>query len=251
MSIQGYFADKELLVTGVTGLVGKALLEKILRDLPHVRRVHLLIRERVTRNGRRVTPEERLQREILTSSAFDRLREAHGDEGLAALVREKVRVVGGDLSEDEPRHRAGDPPKPPAERQGHHQLRRYGLLRRLPQRGPGPQHTGPSSRTGLRPRLRVAAGGPGIDLLRPRHQRRGRKRGAPGPQRGPAAEHRPLRRGRRGRCRIGTDPQGGAPLARPDTQGLFRLRGAAAGGRSQLRRQAAGGRGASQGVGRA
>ena len=101
MSIQGYFADKELLVTGVTGLVGKALLEKILRDLPHVRRVHLLIRERVTRNGRRVTPDERLQREILTSSAFDRLREAHGDDGLAALVREKVRVVGGDLSEDD------------------------------------------------------------------------------------------------------------------------------------------------------
>ena len=74
MTIQEYFADKELLLTGVTGLVGKALLEKILRDLPDVGRVHLLIRERVTRNGGVVSPEERFQREILTSSAFERLR---------------------------------------------------------------------------------------------------------------------------------------------------------------------------------
>ena len=100
MTIQKYFADKEILVTGVTGLVGKALLEKLLRDLPDVRRVHLLVRGRVTRNGRRVSPQERLEAEILSSSAFDRLRQERGPEGFADLVRDKVRVVAGDLSEE-------------------------------------------------------------------------------------------------------------------------------------------------------
>ena len=100
MTIQEYYADKELLITGVTGLVGKALLEKILRDLPDVRRVHLLIRERVTRNGTVVSPEERLQREILTSSAFTRLREVHGDS-FSAMVESKVEVVAGDMSDND------------------------------------------------------------------------------------------------------------------------------------------------------
>ena len=100
MTIQEYFADKELLVTGVTGLLGKALLEKILRDLHGVRRVHILIRERVTRNGRVVSPEERLQSDILASSAFDRLREIHGD-AFSSMMQGKVEVVAGDLSQQD------------------------------------------------------------------------------------------------------------------------------------------------------
>jgi len=97
LTIREYYADKELLVTGVTGLVGKVLLEKILRDLPGVRRVHLLIRESVARNGRVVSPDERLQSEVLASSAFDRLREIHGD-GFSSMVQGKVEVVRGDMS---------------------------------------------------------------------------------------------------------------------------------------------------------
>lgn len=100
LTIREYFDDKELLLTGVTGLVGKALLEKILRDLPGVRRVHLLIRERVARNGRVVSPEERLQSEVLASSAFDRLRETHGD-AFSSMVQSKVEVVPGDLSQQD------------------------------------------------------------------------------------------------------------------------------------------------------
>ena len=100
MSIREYFADKEVLVTGVTGLVGKALLEKVLRDLPEVRHVHVLIRPKTTRRGRTTSPEQRFQREVLASSAFDRLREIHGDS-FDALVGEKVSVVAGDLAEDD------------------------------------------------------------------------------------------------------------------------------------------------------
>ena len=99
MKIQEYFADKEVLVTGVTGLVGKALLEKILRDLPGVPRVHLLIREKVRRSGQMLSPEERLQREVLASSAFDRLREIHG-AAFSSMVEDKVEVVAGDLSQE-------------------------------------------------------------------------------------------------------------------------------------------------------
>ena len=100
MNIRESFADKEVLVTGATGLVGKVLLEKILRDLPDVRLVHVLIRSKVMRSGKVVTPEERLQREVLGSSAFDRLRRIHGDS-FASMTDDKIRVVAGDLTEQD------------------------------------------------------------------------------------------------------------------------------------------------------
>ena len=98
MSIQEYFAEKEILLTGSTGLVGKLMLEKILRDLPDVPRVHILIRAKAARFQQVESPEQRFQREVLASSAFDRLRELHGD-AFSSMVQERVAVVAGDLAE--------------------------------------------------------------------------------------------------------------------------------------------------------
>ncbi|MCH6563820.1 MAG: SDR family oxidoreductase [Myxococcales bacterium] len=61
-------------------------------------RVHVLIRPKATRSGQIVSPQERLENEILSSSAFDRLRKMHG-ESFSSMARDKVEVVAGDLSE--------------------------------------------------------------------------------------------------------------------------------------------------------
>ena len=99
MSIQEYFNDKVVLVTGGTGLVGRILVEKVLRDLPQIRCLYVLVRPRTDRSGRAVSADERLHQEIFASSAFDRLRLRLGDD-FEPLVREKVEAVAGDLSEE-------------------------------------------------------------------------------------------------------------------------------------------------------
>jgi 1-acyl-sn-glycerol-3-phosphate acyltransferase len=99
MSGRAYYAGKAILVTGATGLVGKALIETVLRALPEVRRVYLLVRSRRDAVGRPVSVEQRLQRDVFASSAFDALRAQHG-AGFAAFVESKVEAVEGELERD-------------------------------------------------------------------------------------------------------------------------------------------------------
>ncbi len=96
-SIRRFFAGKEMLLTGATGFVARVLVEKVLRDLSEIGRVHVLIRPSVGRTGMTETAEERLRKEVLDSSAFDRLREVHGDR-FDAFIAGKVSAVTGDLS---------------------------------------------------------------------------------------------------------------------------------------------------------
>jgi len=84
-------AGRRVLVTGVTGFVGEALLERLLADFPDVRLV-VLIRPRRGRSG-----QARL-RSALAKPAFRALRERLGADGLAALAAERVEVLEGDLS---------------------------------------------------------------------------------------------------------------------------------------------------------
>lgn len=44
MNIETYFKDKNILMTGITGFVGKVLLEKVLRSLPESGKLYLLVR---------------------------------------------------------------------------------------------------------------------------------------------------------------------------------------------------------------
>src|SRR5947209_382559 len=81
---------KHLLVTGVTGFVGEALLERVLHDLPDTT-VTVLVRGRGTDS-----PEQRVV-QLLAKPAFARLRQRDGDDAVDALVGTRVRVLGGDL----------------------------------------------------------------------------------------------------------------------------------------------------------
>jgi len=90
LRITDALAGKHLLVTGVTGFVGEALLERLLYDLPDTR-VTVLVRPRGA------TTAEQRTRQLLTKPAFERLRERDGAEAVDALVGTRVTVLDGDL----------------------------------------------------------------------------------------------------------------------------------------------------------
>ena len=69
LSILGYFTNKTLLISGTTGFLGKVILEKILRDIPDIKRIYVLIRPK-----KKFSPQERLKREIFASPLFERLK---------------------------------------------------------------------------------------------------------------------------------------------------------------------------------
>jgi HAD superfamily hydrolase (TIGR01490 family) len=92
MSIQA-LSGRRIFVTGSTGFVGTALVERLLRCVPDVELVLLV------RDGRRSSARRRVDREILRNDCFDRLRAELGDDGFAARC-ERVRVVSGDVGTD-------------------------------------------------------------------------------------------------------------------------------------------------------
>jgi HAD superfamily hydrolase (TIGR01490 family) len=84
-----------MLITGATGFVGEALLERVLHDLPDTR-VLLLVRPR---GG--VSAEERVAN-LMRGAAFGRLRQRDGDAAVDALLGDRVEVIAGDLDEIPP-----------------------------------------------------------------------------------------------------------------------------------------------------
>jgi long-chain acyl-CoA synthetase len=97
-TIAEFFANKTVLVTGATGFLGKAIVEKALRGLPDIRRIYLLIRSK-DRGSRSLPAEQRFRDEILKSSIFDRLRHDLGDK-FEDLIESKVAVIAGDLTDE-------------------------------------------------------------------------------------------------------------------------------------------------------
>ena len=94
-----FLRGKTLLITGSTGFLAKGLVEKILWEVPDVRRLYLLIRPRRRPDRTVLSPEERLEREVFQSSAFARLRARYGEE-FQPFVRERVSAFGGNLTMD-------------------------------------------------------------------------------------------------------------------------------------------------------
>ena len=73
---------KTILVTGSTGFLGKSIVEKCLRSIPEIKRINLAIRSSPRRRA-----SERLEREVLSSPAFKRLKEQLGEERFTAVTR--------------------------------------------------------------------------------------------------------------------------------------------------------------------
>lgn len=84
-------AGRRVLLTGATGFVGEALLERVLSDLPDTRVVLLV------RGSPGATAAQRVE-QLLTKPAFRALHQRVGDEGLRRLLDERIEVLDGDLS---------------------------------------------------------------------------------------------------------------------------------------------------------
>ncbi len=91
-SIRETFAGKHLLVTGVTGFLGKVWLAMVLDQLPEVRRITLLARGQKGQSA-----GARFEKIYETSPAFRPLREKHG-VGFRKLIAAKVEVLDAPLT---------------------------------------------------------------------------------------------------------------------------------------------------------
>src|SRR6516165_7889282 len=83
---------RRIAITGATGFLGTALVERIMRSIPDSE-VVLLVRP-----GRRGAAD-RVRREVLKNSCFDRLRRELGDDFDAEVAR-RMRIVPCDVSVD-------------------------------------------------------------------------------------------------------------------------------------------------------
>ena len=57
MSIEEFYVDKSVFITGATGFLGKVLLEKLLRSCRRIKRIYLLARARADQ-----TPQQRIDK---------------------------------------------------------------------------------------------------------------------------------------------------------------------------------------------
>ena len=82
-------SKRRIAITGSTGFVGTALVERLLRGVPDCELILLV------RDGRRTPAARRTAREILANDAFDRLREEHAtsDESFDDMCARRITTI--------------------------------------------------------------------------------------------------------------------------------------------------------------
>jgi len=88
-SLQG----KQVFITGASGFLGKAIVEKLLREVPEIGGIHLLIR-----GSKRQSAQERAMDGVFGSSLFDTLRTTHGAQ-FEQFIEQKVHIIAGELTQ--------------------------------------------------------------------------------------------------------------------------------------------------------
>lgn len=86
-------AGKKIAVTGATGFLGTALVERLLRSVPDCEVVCIV------RPTRKFSPMERVMREIIRNDCFDRLRGELGDK-FDAHIQKHLSAIAGDVSSE-------------------------------------------------------------------------------------------------------------------------------------------------------
>ena len=86
-------AGKRIALTGATGFLGTALVERLIRSIPDCELVLIV------RPGRRGA-HQRVEREILRNDAFDGLRNSLGVESFSKIIDQRITVIAGDVTTD-------------------------------------------------------------------------------------------------------------------------------------------------------
>jgi HAD superfamily hydrolase (TIGR01490 family) len=86
-------AGRRIAITGSTGFLGTALVERLLRSAPDCELVLIV------RPGRRGAAR-RVERDILRNDAFDALRDRLGADGFADMTAQRVTAIAGDVTID-------------------------------------------------------------------------------------------------------------------------------------------------------
>ncbi|KAK4730750.1 hypothetical protein R3W88_023738 [Solanum pinnatisectum] len=89
IGIVEFFEGKNILVTGATGFLAKALIEKMLRTTPKVNKIYLLIRAKDEEAA-----FHRLKIEIMESELFKYLEEMHGEYYKSFILDKLIPIVG-------------------------------------------------------------------------------------------------------------------------------------------------------------
>jgi long-chain acyl-CoA synthetase len=93
LSIRDSLAGKHVLVTGVTGFLGKVWVLSLIEHVPDIGRITVVVRGR-----RGESAVARTEREWGVSPALRPLRQAHG-KGVAERIAAKVQVLPGDIAQ--------------------------------------------------------------------------------------------------------------------------------------------------------
>src|ERR671916_2643894 len=88
------FQGRNIFIIGATGFLGKVTLSMLLDRFPGVGRVYVTVRARSQEES-----ETRFWNNVITAPPFDPLRERYG-AAFEDFIRDKVRLVNGDISED-------------------------------------------------------------------------------------------------------------------------------------------------------
>ena len=93
LNVKEFYRGKNILITGVTGFLGKVILEKLLRTCPDVNQLYVMVRPK-----KKIHPMDRINKGILTSPCFKHVRALHGEKGYWKFVTEKITPIQGDLT---------------------------------------------------------------------------------------------------------------------------------------------------------
>src|SRR5437764_1755833 len=88
------YNGRKVFIIGATGFVGNVALSMLLDRFPGVGRVYVTVRARSKEES-----ETRFWNNVITAPPFDPVRERYG-AAFEDFIRDKVRVVGGDISEE-------------------------------------------------------------------------------------------------------------------------------------------------------
>lgn len=92
LSIKQSYAGRHVLLTGVTGFLGKVWLTMMLQHVPEIGKIYVLTRKKALRPA-----ADRFERQVATSPCFKPLHEKYGAD-MGRFVSERVEVVSGDVS---------------------------------------------------------------------------------------------------------------------------------------------------------